>query len=331
MPAPRVPAGSCPRSTSRRSVTTPIKKAPIGAGPYKFVSFTPGVELVLEAFDQYWRKAPSVKRIVLRVIPDESTRLAALKRGEVDIAYSIRARTCRGVAAHTRPHAEADGRFGAVLDVFPRAMGSEVAVARSAGAAGRQPGDRPQDDQPGTDARPFAPDGQRLPGELRILLATTAAGLRSGQGQAAAGRRRASRMASTPASIPATPSYANLGEAVLNNLGEVGIRAKLRPLERVAFFKGYADKKFKNIIQGASGAFGNTATTAGGVCRHRRQLHLWQLSRHRRPVSKTGERAATVTSVQRFLQKMQQLALEKNDLRADLAARVHQWRGAAGW
>ena len=43
-----------------------------------------------EAFDQYWRKTPSVKRLVFKVIPDESTRLAALKRGEVDIAYSIR-------------------------------------------------------------------------------------------------------------------------------------------------------------------------------------------------------------------------------------------------
>ncbi len=43
-----------------------FKKAPIGAGPYKFVSFNPGVELVLEAFDQYWRKTPSVKRLVLR-------------------------------------------------------------------------------------------------------------------------------------------------------------------------------------------------------------------------------------------------------------------------
>src|SRR6201984_1502768 len=31
-----------------------FKKAPVGAGPYKFVSFTPGVELVLEAFDGYW-------------------------------------------------------------------------------------------------------------------------------------------------------------------------------------------------------------------------------------------------------------------------------------
>src|SRR5258708_5334202 len=58
--------------------------------PYKFVSFNPGVELVLEAFDQYWRKPPSVKRLVFKVIPDESTRLAALKRGEIDSVYSIR-------------------------------------------------------------------------------------------------------------------------------------------------------------------------------------------------------------------------------------------------
>ena len=67
-----------------------FKKAPIGAGPYRFVSFTPGVELVLEAFEAYWRKVPNVKRLVLKAIPDEATRLAALKRGEVDIAYAIR-------------------------------------------------------------------------------------------------------------------------------------------------------------------------------------------------------------------------------------------------
>src|ERR1700757_5370585 len=67
-----------------------FKKAPVGAGPYKFVSFTPGVELVLEAFDQYWRKPPNVKRLVFKSIPEETTRLAALQRGEVDIVYSIR-------------------------------------------------------------------------------------------------------------------------------------------------------------------------------------------------------------------------------------------------
>ena len=55
-------------------------------------------------------------------------------------------------------------------------------------------------------------------------------------------------------------SYSNLAEAVLNNLQAIGIRVQLRPLERAAFFTGYAEKKFKNIVQGASGAFGNAAS-----------------------------------------------------------------------
>src|SRR6202008_2224364 len=55
-------------------------------------------------------------------------------------------------------------------------------------------------------------------------------------------------------------SYSNLAEAVVNNLKEVGIQATLRPLERAAFFKGYSEKSFKNLIQAGSGAFGNAAT-----------------------------------------------------------------------
>src|SRR6266446_6608568 len=86
------PRTSRPRSRGWRSSTpTASASRSSGAGPYRFVSFKPGVELVLEAFDGYWRKTPSVKTLVFRVIPDESTRLAALKRGEVDIAYSITA------------------------------------------------------------------------------------------------------------------------------------------------------------------------------------------------------------------------------------------------
>jgi peptide/nickel transport system substrate-binding protein len=56
-------------------------------------------------------------------------------------------------------------------------------------------------------------------------------------------------------------SYTNFGEAVLDNLLAVGIRAKLRPLERAAFFEGYSNQKFKSgIVQAASAAFGNAAT-----------------------------------------------------------------------
>ncbi len=66
-----------------------FKKAPVGAGPYRVVSFTPGIELVMEAFDGYWRKTPAIKRLVFRSMPEETTRAAALKKGEVDIVYLL--------------------------------------------------------------------------------------------------------------------------------------------------------------------------------------------------------------------------------------------------
>jgi peptide/nickel transport system substrate-binding protein len=55
-------------------------------------------------------------------------------------------------------------------------------------------------------------------------------------------------------------SYANIGEAVVNNLREAGIKVQIRPIERAGFLKGYADKQFKNLIQAGPGAFGNAAT-----------------------------------------------------------------------
>src|SRR5258705_3755257 len=67
-----------------------FKKAPVGAGPYRFVSFNPGIELVMEAYDGYWRKTPSVKRVILQSVPDESTRMVMGKRGATDIAYGLR-------------------------------------------------------------------------------------------------------------------------------------------------------------------------------------------------------------------------------------------------
>jgi len=55
-------------------------------------------------------------------------------------------------------------------------------------------------------------------------------------------------------------SYANLGEAVVNYFKAAGIRTQMRPLERAAFIAQNRDKKLKNIIQTASGAAGNAAT-----------------------------------------------------------------------
>ena len=89
-PRPRAQAGSF-EEVLERVGEEGFKKAPIGAGPFKFVSFAAGVELVLEAFPDYWRKSPSVKRLVMRSIPEESTRAAAVRTGEVDLAYLLSA------------------------------------------------------------------------------------------------------------------------------------------------------------------------------------------------------------------------------------------------
>jgi peptide/nickel transport system substrate-binding protein len=235
------------------------KKAPIGAGPYKFVSFTPGQELVFEAFEQYWRKTPSVKRLVFRVIPDEATRLAALKRGEVDIAYSIRgelAEELQRTKGLTLKPAVIQASFWMYFPEQwdPKSPWHDVRVRQAASLA--------IDHKTINQALTLGHSritGSIIPDTFDYYWRPPA----PAYDQAKAKRLLAE--AGFPKGFDAgeyycDTTYANLGEAVLNNLRAVGIRAKLRPLERAAFFKGYSEKNFKNIIQGASGAFGNTAT-----------------------------------------------------------------------
>ncbi len=63
-----------------------FKKHPVGAGPYKFVEFVGGVKLIGEAFEGFWRKVPPIKRMEFHSVMEPATRLAMLRRGEVDIA-----------------------------------------------------------------------------------------------------------------------------------------------------------------------------------------------------------------------------------------------------
>jgi peptide/nickel transport system substrate-binding protein len=236
-----------------------FKKAPIGAGPYKFVAFTPGLELTMEAFAGFWRKKPSVEHLVFRVIPDEATRLAALKRGEVDIAYSIRGELAEEIERSKgltlkptviqapfwlyfadqwdpkSPWHDERVRRAASLAIDHDGINQALTLGHSKITNSIVPYTFEQFWQP-----PAAGYDPKLAKKL-LAEAGHANGFDAGEYYCDA-------------------SYANLAEAVLNNLQAIGIRAKLRPLERAAFFKGYGEKNFKNLIQGASGAFGNAAT-----------------------------------------------------------------------
>lgn len=237
-----------------------FKKAPIGAGPYKFVSADPGVEIVVEAFEQYWRRAPTVKRVVLKVIPDEATRLVALKRGEVDFAYSIR---------------------GELAEDVVRTPGLKLEIAKD-GANVRMYFPEQWDPQ-----SPWSNPKVRQAAALALDYEAINKALNMGQSRITSNiipRHLAFYWQSPPpvydakkaqqllaeAGVPdgfdagfywCDSSYANLGEAAVNNLAAVGIKAKLRPLERAAFDKGFSDKRYKKgIIQGSSAAFGNAST-----------------------------------------------------------------------
>ena len=64
-------------------------KAPIGSGPYKFVSWTKDEEIVLEAFEDYYEGKPAIDKVVFKIIPESSARVAALEANEVDLITSV--------------------------------------------------------------------------------------------------------------------------------------------------------------------------------------------------------------------------------------------------
>lgn len=61
------------------------KRTPIGSGPYRLVEHTLGDSMKFEALSDHWRIVPEFKYLVLRAVVEESTRVAMLKTGDVDI------------------------------------------------------------------------------------------------------------------------------------------------------------------------------------------------------------------------------------------------------
>jgi peptide/nickel transport system substrate-binding protein len=235
-----------------------FKRAPIGAGPYRFVSFTPGVSLVLEATDGYWRKTPSVKRLVFKSVPDVATRMVMLKRGDADVAYVLsgelagEVRRTPGLTLRPTPFTSthwllfADQwdakspwhdrrvRLAATLAVDRQAINQAESLGFSKITGSIIPTSFEFFWQP--PVHPFDP------GRARQLLAE--AGYPGG----------------FEADLWCDTSVCGYAEAVLNYLHAVGIRTKLRPLERAAMLSAFREKKLKNLVFTISGIFGNAAT-----------------------------------------------------------------------
>jgi len=78
-----------PKKTIEEMGREKFAKNPIGTGAYKFVEWLKDQRLVMEANEDYWRGAPKIGRVVWRTIAEDSTRLAELRTGGVDIAIRV--------------------------------------------------------------------------------------------------------------------------------------------------------------------------------------------------------------------------------------------------
>ena len=63
---------------------SPLSRSPVGTGPYVFKEWSPGEKIVLEANEDYFEGKPYIKRILYRVIPDQSTMFLELLSGGLD-------------------------------------------------------------------------------------------------------------------------------------------------------------------------------------------------------------------------------------------------------
>jgi peptide/nickel transport system substrate-binding protein len=236
-----------------------FRRHPIGLGPYKFVSHTPGVELVMEAVENYWRKVPHVKRLVFKSVPENTTRLAMLKKGEVDVAYDLDVPSAEEVKRDPRLQLAFSGGIGSFyLDFLeqwdPKSpwhdtrvrLAANYALDREALSEAERLGASP-------------PAGSIIPRTFEFALPIEP------YPYDPARAKRLLAEAGYPNGFDAgeltpNPPYFSLGEAVANYLGAIGIKLKLRTMERAAFQSARAAKQLRGLCICVSARYGNAAT-----------------------------------------------------------------------
>jgi peptide/nickel transport system substrate-binding protein len=236
-----------------------FQRHPVGLGPYRFVRSNPGVELVLEANERYWRKVPSIKSIIFKGVPERATRLAMLKTGEADIAYLMIGD--EGIAV------KADPNLRLASTIPPAVWYLEFPEQWDAKS--------PWHDQRVRLAANLAIDRQAINEAERMGLGRPTGSIIPRSMEFAlplepvpydpARAKRLLAEAGYPNGFdagdfnPAPPFY-SMAEAIGNYLAAIGIRTQIRTMERAAFMTAWREKKLKGLLMVATGASGNAAT-----------------------------------------------------------------------
>jgi peptide/nickel transport system substrate-binding protein len=236
-----------------------FKKSPVGAGPFKFVSHKPGVEVVLEANVGYWRRSPTVKTLIMRSVPDANTRAVALKSGEADVAFALDGPDAEDLKRDPRmqvvasKHASifwlefadqwdakspwADKRLRlAVNHALNRKAINEAACIGFCPPAGVIV-PRVMDFALQVEPMPYdAPKAKQL-----LAEAGYPGGLDAGE-------------------FAAIPGFPTVAESVMNYLNAAGIRVRLRTMERATFYAAWQERKLHGVFMTAAGNSGNAAS-----------------------------------------------------------------------
>lgn len=236
---------------------------PIGLGPYKFVSHTPGVEVVLEAYEDYWRKVPNIKRIVIRGVPDVTTRLAMLKRQEADFVSAL-----QGAAAE---EAMRDSNLKVVDTRHPSIFWIEFAdqwdpKSPWADKRLRLAVNYALDRKAISDAACLGfcpPAGVIIPRLMDYALQVEPPVYDPQKAKALLAEAGYPNGIDAGEFVPIPPFY-DVAEGVVNYLNAVGIRVRMRTMERAAFLSAWREKKLHGLFMTAVGASGNAATRVEG-------------------------------------------------------------------
>jgi peptide/nickel transport system substrate-binding protein len=236
-----------------------FKQHPIGAGPYKFVSQKQGIEVELEAFNDYWRRVPNVKTLIMKSVPESTTRAVMVKTGEADIAYALDGPDAEAIQKDARmqvvptKHAsifwiEFTEQWDAKSPWHDKRLRMAVNLAldrkriNEAACLGFCPPagvivPRVMDYALQVEPSPYDPQ------KAKQLLAE--AGYPNGI---------------DAGGFAAIPGFPTVAEAVVNDLNAVGIRVTLRQMERAAFYTEWREKKLRGLFMTAAGNSGNAAS-----------------------------------------------------------------------
>lgn len=267
---PIVPRHVLDTVPAARMRQTPFNAAPVGNGPFRFVSYRPGDRWVFEANDDYpdgLGGRPLLDRLVWRVIPENSAQVTELRVGEVDLALQPRPDQLRELAEREgiRVVRKPSRQFSFVawngqrepLDDARVRRAMALAIDRPAILAALRGGlgelatgpimpfhwAWPADLEP----LPFDPDS------ARALLAD--AGIADTDGDGVLERPDGEELA-IAISVPASSDYQrDLAEAIRADLSDVGIRATTRPTEVTTLYADVTspERRFDAALLGWTG------------------------------------------------------------------------------